>query len=577
LFSGRIFNAAELAGELGVERAPEPLLLLHAHARWGEEFVQHLDGEYSFVLWDGDAQRLLLGRDPSGFWPMFYLRRGEEFFFSNEVRRLMAWQPALPDENHIAHWLAAIPTGTDSTFFRNILCLPPGHMLRFENGRATLNAWWQPEKLPLLVVRDSREYAEGLLDVLRAAIKARLQPEAVVGSHMSGGLDSTSVTALAAGLLQPENRRLFAFTAVPKYPAGDASHLCDEGPNAASVAALYPNMDHVLVRHGSHSTLALMDRYSSAEQQPIASPASYDWLHEIALQARQRGIETLITGGRGNVTISHAGDLALPGLARQRRFLTGARLARDLRRNGNTRWLSAVYQMLRPWMPAWSLRSIEHIRGRGTNFYEKLLIRREFARAHGLDAAARDVYFGSSDGRTHRLRSLRQVEPGPMLEAFRQISGISMTDPTMDRRVFEYCFSVPEEYYCEKGVRRSLIRSAMAGLLPDQVRTERRIGVQAADFGRHFEKDRKEYLDELARMKKVDLAARALDLPRIEEMMRWSEARIVEYSEPHYWGHLMCAFSLGRFLRRLEDGTLLSLQEPSPERNDADIVPVASK
>jgi asparagine synthase (glutamine-hydrolysing) len=267
-------------------------------------------------------------------------------------------------------------------------------------------------------------------------------------------------------------------------------------------------------------------------------------------------------GARGNVTISHDGSLALPGLSRQRRFATAVRLARDLRREGNTRW-RGVYQMLRPWMPAWSRRSVEHIRGGAANFYENLLIRREFAQEHGLDAAARDGYLGALDGRTHRLRELRRLDPGPMWEAFRQISGISMTDPTMDRRVFEYCLSVPEEYFCEKGIGRSLIRNAMDGLLPDQVRTERRIGVQSADLGKHFEKDRKAYLDELARMKKVDLAVRALNLPRIEDMIRWSEAQIVKYGEYRYWDKLMCAFSLGRFLRRLEDGTLLSPQHHS--------------
>lgn len=145
-----------------------------------------------------------------------------------------------------------------------------------------------------------------------------------------------------------------------------------------------------------------------------------------------------------------------------------------------------------------------------------------------------------------------------------------MTDPTMDRRVMEYCLSVPLEHFCEKGVPRSLIRNAMAGLLPEQVRTERRRGLQAADFAVHFRAERQEALDELVRMRRVDMAARALDLPAIEDMMHWSESRIAEYSSPIYWAKLLRALSLGRFLRRMEDGTLFSQQEDLLDRRTAE-------
>jgi hypothetical protein len=105
----------------------------------------------------------------------------------------------------------------------------------------------------------------------------------------------------------------------------------------------------------------------------------------------------------------------------------------------------------------------------------------------------------------------------------------------------------------------------MVGRLPEQVRNERRDAVQAADFGEHFQAERQEALDELARMKKVDLAVRALDLPQMERMMQWSDAQIAAYGEPGYWAKLMRAFSLGRFLRRMEDGTLFSQQEALPD------------
>jgi hypothetical protein len=94
--------------------------------------------------------------------------------------------------------------------------------------------------------------------------------------------------------------------------------------------------------------------------------------------------------------------------------------------------------------------------------------------------------------------------------------------------------------------------------LPEQVRTERRRGLQGADFEKHFQAERHEAFDELTRLKKVDLAARALNLLAMERMMRWSESQIAAYGAPAYWTKLMRALSLGRFLRRMEDGTLFS-------------------
>jgi asparagine synthase (glutamine-hydrolysing) len=99
----------------------------------------------------------------------------------------------------------------------------------------------------------------------------------------------------------------------------------------------------------------------------------------------------------------------------------------------------------------------------------------------------------------------------------------------------------------------------MIGRLPEQVRTERRKGLQTADFSAHFEMDRAEALAELERMKQVDLIAQALDLPAMETMLQLSPSQ----ADAHggmlgHWPRLVRALSLGRFLRRLDDGTLFS-------------------
>ncbi|MBI5593082.1 MAG: hypothetical protein HY881_21660 [Deltaproteobacteria bacterium] len=100
-----------------------------------------------------------------------------------------------------------------------------------------------------------------------------------------------------------------------------------------------------------------------------------------------------------------------------------------------------------------------------------------------------------------------------------------------------------EEFYCERGVSRSLIRNAMKGRLPEIVRVERRRGLQAADMGIHFRKEWPEALVELARMKQSDLVQRALDLRRMEEEMQLKKGFEAHYMHAASWGpYALCGW-----------------------------------
>jgi asparagine synthase (glutamine-hydrolysing) len=567
LLSGRVFGHAEWARDLGVERADGPSLLLRAYCKWGTEFPNHVDGDYAFVLWDAHRQRLLLGRDPLGSWPLYYTQHGDGLIFAGEIRHLLRWPGvvARPNEQHVARWLALYPKPTTETFFDGIFRLPPGTTLSVKDGRISVRRLWQPEETPLLRLHDSREYAEGLVYVLERAIRDRTTRTSAVGSQLSGGLDSSSVTVTAARLLSREGRRLTAFTAVPEHAVEIPGRFTDEGPHAAAVAAMYSNIDHVLVRHGAHSSFCLIDLFNSAQEEPIFNPWNYDWVYEICLRAQQRGIETLLIGQLGNLSISYGADRALQSLLRKGRLAVFARLVRDLHREGPRRWRSLVHELLRPWMPVGARYAIDRLRGQFAATHEYSMIRREFARKHDLGLVALEHDLAMLDSRAWRLLCLRRLDFGPSASAFRQLTGVDMSDPTGDRRVTEYCLSVPVEYYCEKGVPRSLIRNAMIGRLPEQVRTERRKGLQGADFSTHFEAERAEALAELERMRQVDLIAHALDLPAMESMLQLPPSEADAHAGMlGHWPKLLRALSLGRFLRRLEDGTLFSVSEQLP-------------
>lgn len=569
LLAGCIFNTAELASTLGAEAQQSPSVLLsRAYRAWGLDFPKHIEGEYAFVLWDGEAQRLILGRDSTGSRPLFYMRHGRGLLFFSELRRAAQWPEVVlrPNQRRIAQWLAISTEPTNRTFFENVFSVTPGAILVFKDGRIAEHSFWRPEQTPLLRLRDSREYADGLVHVLEKAVQDRLPATGAGASQLSGGLDSSTVTATAARLLAQDGRRLFAFTAVPAHAVDIPDRFTDEGPHAAAVARMYPNIEHVQVRHGAHRVFALIDLFNAASGEPAFNPSNYDWIYEICRQAAARGVDTLLTGAAGNFTISYAGQRALRDLLGQGRLLAAARQIGTMRRHGTRSWLGIANELLRPWLPAGARLAIDRVFGRESGTQQFCMIRQEFARANGIRPLELEDGHLRLDSRSMRLAILRRADAGPLIEPFRQMTGVSMSDPSKDRRVIEYCLSVPVEYYCENGVPRSLIRNAMAGRLPDEVRLERRKGLQAADFEFFFEKDRPEALAEVALLKNFDLPSRALDLEAMEQMLRSTpDSAAGQSAPPWHLSKLMRALSLGRFLRRFEEGTLFSASETPVE------------
>jgi len=557
LFDGRLDNAADLAATLKLDRPSTTGVLLQAYRRWGVDFPSRLLGDFALALWDADVRRLVLARDPAGYRPLHYWVRGGEFRFASEARGLLGFGdiPLAIDEIRVAEWLTRTAAG-GASFFRNISCLPSGHTLVFERDRIVLRDFWAPENIPLLRLADPRDYAEGLRCVLQQAVAARIAGESTVASHLSGGLDSSSVTATAAGLLAERGGRVTAFTAVPATPMDDhrfRGRFCDERFHAAATAAMYPAIDHVLVPNNSSRLLEPLDRMSDAAECPQLNPGNIIWFHAILMEARRRGLRVLLTGTGGNYSSSYDGRRALSTLAGRGRLLAAAALARALHRGGRP-WRPLLGACVRPLLPA--LAQLRRSRS-PVPIEDATGLRAEFAIAHGIPPSSAIALAQNLDGCALRIWCLRRLDIGPHAAAARRLAGVEFTDPTTDRRVTEFCLSVPEEHFIRDGVPRSLIRDAMTGRLPEAVLRETRHGRQSADILFHLGQDKAAIAEEIERIGRCDLASRCLDVPRMR--MLFSQFPTASYGAEDYNRYgvgFMRALSMGRFLRRAEEGRL---------------------
>jgi asparagine synthase (glutamine-hydrolysing) len=563
----RLDNRDELAAALAIsaERARtlcDAAILLAALERWGDSCVEHLVGDYAFAQWDGAERRLLLARDPLGRRPLHYWRGPNVFAFASMPKGLhaLADVPYAPDEEQVAEFLALLPQSGSHSFFREIERVEPGHVVMATAQRVAARRFWEPRRTPLRL-KTAGDYADALHSHLDTAVRCRLRGAGgAVGAHLSAGLDSSAVAATAARLLAPSGGRVVAFTSVPREGYdGPVSHqhIGDEGPLAAATAALYPNLDHVLVRASGRSPLDDLDRNFALYDQPMLNICNGVWVHAINDAARARKLTVVLTGEMGNLGLSYDGAELLPELLRSGRWLRLWREGRALV-SGQMRWRGVAVQTLGPWIPAalwiWAqrrLRGVNRDIRHYTAIHPKRLVELDLAsraKARGLDLAYRPW----SDGFAARMWGLRRVDLGNYTKGVLGGWGIDLRDPTADVRLIEFCLSVPTDQFFRHGTNRALARQALADRLPPEVVAEQRKGYQAADWHEGLTAARDHLAAELDRLAKCVQAARVLDIVRLRRLVeQWPAAGWDndEIAGPYRLA-LLRGVSSGHFLRR---------------------------
>ena len=202
-FNGEIFNYVELRRTL-IEKGcrfatkSDTEVILHAYRQYGEDCVQHFNGQWAFAVWDRNRRKLFVSRDRLGIRPLYYTVADGAFLAASEIKALFVH----PDVSR-----AIDPVGLDQVFtfwstlpprtvFEGIRELPPGHNLSVQQGEIHVSRYWQLEYDPQPRCTDSDRLAEELLDLLTDATRLRLRSDVPVGSYLSGGLDSTVNAAL---------------------------------------------------------------------------------------------------------------------------------------------------------------------------------------------------------------------------------------------------------------------------------------------------------------------------------------------------------------------------------------------
>jgi asparagine synthase (glutamine-hydrolysing) len=305
VFNGEIYNFEELAKELSAaghvfRTHCDTEVIVHAWEEWGEQCVDRFRGMFAFCLWDRNRQELFLGRDRLGIKPLYYsLLKDGMFIFASELKALLAHPgftrelDPLAIEEYFAYGYVPEP----KTIFKNAFKLSPGHILKLRPGQSMSRPYqyWDVPFIPHEPM-SMQEAEEELIVRLRESVKIHLMTEVPLGAFLSGGVDSSAVVALMAGLMpEPVNTCSISF--------GDPAF--NESQYAQKVADRYGT--HHYVEQVDQDDFDLIDRLAFLYDEPFADSSAMPTYRVCGL-ARKR------------VTVALSGDGGDENLAGYRRY-----------------------------------------------------------------------------------------------------------------------------------------------------------------------------------------------------------------------------------------------------------------
>jgi asparagine synthase (glutamine-hydrolysing) len=205
VYNGEVFNYVELRQTLQQKghrfyTTSDTEVILHLYEEEGPDCLAQLNGQFAFAIWDAKRKKLLLARDRVGIRPLYYTIVDNTLIFGSEIKSIFMDQRVRRQIDPVAmdqvfmFWTTLTPR----TIFENVYELPPGHYLTVSDGNVSFKKYWDIPLYPRAEQLDlaPRDISQHVLDLLHDAIRIRLRADVPVGCYLSGGLDSSGVTAM---------------------------------------------------------------------------------------------------------------------------------------------------------------------------------------------------------------------------------------------------------------------------------------------------------------------------------------------------------------------------------------------
>lgn len=532
-------DAAALSG------AEDPFLI--GLERWADDLGGAVLGEFQLIAWDALTEELVAVTDAFASVPLYYHRTLNGLLFSDRPSALLATGAlsAELDQSRVADHLLRANADTHATYFREIRRVPPGSVLRFGQRGLRVRRWWRPEEAAPNSL-EAREAKEEIAVAFHDAVRRSLSAARRNGLLLSGGLDSGAIAVAAARLLGPD-RTLDGLCIFPETVADVApSEGWDvtEEPYLRALEDRYANLRIHRISLPGGSPLDGMADETARRCAPLFG-LNHFWLSGLIDAAHARGVVRLLHGQQGNTALSWEDHFMPARLLREGRLWQAAReIVTTARSDGVPFTAISRTELMRPLRASLRAPRVSD----GWRRYSP--IGPAFAESMGIQDRLRRAMIRPTALSRPRDDMLMQLNPlhCRLGEAWRPMAasrGLSLRDPTADRRVVELCLAAPDEVFRRNGARRLAIREAMGESAPAVIRDRVTRGMQCPDMLMRVRPRRAEIVEMLERFARNEAFAHFVDVPRVLDTAR---EPLTQTSLRFVWR----ALSLGVFIEVFE-------------------------
>lgn len=467
---GRIDNREDIAVSLGVDLRHEIVtdadLIVYAYDRWGLDCVQHLAGDFAFILWDRRRGHLFAARDQRGFRPLVYTRLGQRLVLGSESRQLLVHDnlPQTVDPLFLACHLTGAAPPQGATPYKRISEVPPAHYLLAKGDTISIHEYWRFEPRPTLRYRRREEYVEHFEATFEKAVASAVRARSAPAVLLSGGLDSSYVLAHAAAIA-PGVGAYAAFV--------EGSQAMDERRYSRAVGERLgvPVQEIAADDCWSLSSHYLADTAFDQPNVPMQAPL----MVRMAEAAQQDGVNVLIDGIGGDEFMAGPSEYLALLIVAGRWGQAGAEARAWARRSGLPLMRILRHAALVPLLPTMLRARYRALRGRTPLNAPPPWIDSAALRSEGLEGALHLPAPSSTWKRRDSFREFWSFHTGVALPvlAWRERQalplGVEARSPFWDLRVVELMLRIPDWVHRSGGQPKALLREAMRPRLPKEV------------------------------------------------------------------------------------------------------------
>jgi asparagine synthase (glutamine-hydrolysing) len=508
VYNGEIFNHAdhrpglEARGHVFATRS-DTETILHLYEDYGDRCVEHLRGMFAFAIWNRRTKELFVARDRLGVKPLYYVHADDgSLFFGSEIKALLAANAIRPTL-HVAalpEYLANRATSGATTLFAGVQRLPPGHTLRWKDGKVEIRCYWdaRPGDVPEDGARAVADCIDEWRELFRTSVRLRLMADVPLGLFLSGGIDSS---AIAGVMSQMVAEPIKTFSVAFNDP--EATEL-----EYARLAAQAFGTDHHEVLVEPSDFAAALPHLIWHEDEPIGHPASVP-LYFVS-QLAQRHVKVVLTG--------EGSDELLAGYYRYRTTLLNLSAGRLYHRFSTDRIRRFVRSVAAGVAPAslarklprtflWRTPDIDALYFDNFAVFTRHMQRDLFSKElrgqleHVNPHAGMRHYFDAPSSASVLQRLLYADLKTHLHELLMKQDQMSMAAsvesrvPFLDHKLVEFSTALPDRLKLRGWTTKYVLREAMKGLVPEAILRRGKMGFPVP-LGRWFRGAFRPLLDE---------------------------------------------------------------------------------